>query len=351
MSSFIDKKFINMVSAQLQRFKWKKENLANCRCPVCGDSSKNQTKARGFFYQKNNDFFYKCHNCNYGSNLYNFLDKVSPSLCKEYALERFKGGESGKSNYKKPEREELFRFNSKPQFKSKSKLLEGIPCVKDLPSDHPVVRFVNMRQIPKQHWDKLYFTDDFGRFTKRLDPEGLHYIGKEDRLIIPFFDKEGNIVAAQGRAINFRDEANARRTVKYITVKSDKSSDRLWYGQWRVDPKKKIYIVEGPLDSLFLRNAIAMVGAGALDQVPDHLKKSEGVYVLDNEPRNLQIVRYNERLIELGKKICIWPSAVKEKDINDMAYNKSTRTIEKVINDNTFSGMRATLKLNQWRRV
>jgi hypothetical protein len=94
-----------------------------------------------------------------------------------------------------------------------------------------------------------------------------------------------------------------------------------------------------------------MVGAGALDQIPAHLKHSDGVYVLDNEPRNIQIVRYNERLIELGKKICIWPSSIKEKDINDMAYNKSTRTIEKVINDNTFTGMRATLKLNQWRRV
>mgnify|MGYP003644725573 FL=1 len=351
MSSFIDKKFINIVSAQLQRFKWKKDNLANCRCPVCGDSSKNQSKARGFFYQKNNDFFYKCHNCNYGSNLYNFLDKVSPSLCKEYALERFRGGENGKSNYKKPEREELFRFNSKPKFKSKSKLLEGVPCVKDLPTEHPVVKFVNMRQIPKQHWDKLYFTDDFGTFTKRLDPEGLHFFGKEDRLVIPFFDKEGNIVAAQGRAINFRDEANARRTVKYITVKSDKSADRLWYGQWRVDPKKKIYIVEGPLDSLFLRNAIAMVGAGALDQVPEHLKKSEGVYVLDNEPRNLQIVRYNERLIELGKTICVWPNSTQEKDINDMVYTMSTRKIEKLIDQNTYSGLEATLKLNEWRKV
>jgi hypothetical protein len=118
-----------------------------------------------------------------------------------------------------------------------------------------------------------------------------------------------------------------------------------------VDPKKKIYIVEGPLDSLFLRNSIAMVGAGALDQIPAHLKYSKGVYVLDNEPRNLQIVNYNERLIELGKDVCIWPSRIKEKDINDMAYNKSTRTIEKIIDDNTYSGLEATLKLNEWRKV
>jgi len=351
MSAFVDKKFINLVSVQLEKFKWKKEDLANCRCPICGDSSKNKSKARGYFYQKNNDFFYKCHNCSYGSNLYNFLEKISPSLCKEYSLERFRNGENGKSNYKKPSKEDMFKFNSKPKFKIKSKLLDGVPCIKDLPATHPVVEFVNMRQLPKEHWDKLYFTEDFGSFMKRIDPETTPSIGAEHRLVIPFYNKDGEVVAAQGRSINFKDEFNARSTVKYITVKSDKSSDRLWYGQWRVDPKNKIYIVEGPLDSLFLRNAIAMVGAGAIDNIPSHLADSEGVYIFDNEPRNIQIVRYNERLIELGKSICVWPSEIKEKDINDMAYRMSTRKIEKTIDSNTYSGLEATLKLNEWRKV
>ena len=100
MTTYIDKKFINRVSPTLRNFKWKKETLANCSCPICGDSQKNQRKARGFFYQKGNDFFYKCHNCGAGHNLYNFLNQVAPSLCKEYSLERFRGGETGKSNSK-----------------------------------------------------------------------------------------------------------------------------------------------------------------------------------------------------------------------------------------------------------
>ena len=327
MSTYIDKKFINFLSPQLEKFAWKRDNLANCRCPICGDSKKNKNKARGFFFQKGTDFFYKCHNCDASFSLYRLLEQIAPNLIKE-----------------------MFKF-SKPNPKPRPEILKGVPCIKELPKDHPCVEFVNMRRIPKEHWDKLYYTDNFGSFMKRIDPDRYDIVGAEPRLVIPFFNKDGEVVAAQGRSINFKDDANRRRTVKYLTVKSDKSSDRLWYGQWRVNPKKTIYIVEGPLDSLFLRNSIAMVGAGALDQIPAHLKHSDGVYVLDNEPRNIQIVRYNERLIELGKKICIWPSAVKEKDINDMAYNKSTRTIEKVINDNTFSGMRATLKLNQWRRV
>ena len=158
MSSYIDKKFINMVSPQLEKFSWKKENLAACRCPICGDSQKNKNKTRGYFFVKNNDFFYKCHNCGVGYNLYNFLKEVSPAMCKEYSLERYRNGENGKSNYKKPKVEEVFKFkNDKPKFKKKDKLLDSVVCLSDLPSDHTAVKFANMRMIPKQYFKLLYY--------------------------------------------------------------------------------------------------------------------------------------------------------------------------------------------------
>tara|TARA_Y100001973_G_C5144056_1_gene304466 strand:+ start:1 stop:1056 length:1056 start_codon:yes stop_codon:yes gene_type:complete len=351
MTTFVDKKFINRISGTLRNFKWKKDNLANCSCPLCGDSQKNQRKARGFFYQKGNDYFYKCHNCGAGHNLYNFLSHVSPSLCKEYRLERFRNGETGKSNYKKPKEEELFRFkDSKPKFKRKDKILDDLECLADLPKEHPAVRFADMRQIPRQHFPLLHFTEDFGSFARHnLDPNV--FIGKEERIVIPFFNSHGDVVAAQGRAINFKDEENARETAKYITIKADKSIDRLWYGLWRVNPKKRVYVVEGPIDSLFLSNAVAMVGAGALKEIPSRFENSEMTYILDNEPRNRQICAYNEKLIELGKEVCIWPSSIIEKDINDMAYRLSTRKIQNIIDENTYTGLKATLKFNEWRKV
>ena len=347
MSIYIDKTFINRVSPQLRNFRWKKENLANCSCPICGDSTKKKTKARGYFYVKGNDFFYKCHNCNHGSNVYNFLKQVQPSLCKEYSLENYRDGQE---TPKKEKKEDMFRFlDSKPKFKRKDKLLDQLKCLKDLPSDHVAVKFSNMRIIPKQHWGLLYYTDDFGSFAKRLDP--LQFCGKEERLVIPFFNSHGDVVAVQGRALNMHDESNARATVKYMTIKGDKSIDRLWYGLWRVDPKKRVYVVEGPLDSLFLRNSTAMVGAGALKEVPDRLDKSDMTYILDNEPRNRQICSYIEKLIELGRDVCIWPNYIVEKDINDMAYKMSTREIQKVIDDNTFNGLEASLRFRDWRKV
>ena len=351
MSTYIDKKFINMVSPQLEKFKQKKENLANCRCPICGDSSKNKNKARGFFYQKGNDFFYKCHNCGVGINLYNFLKDVSPSLCKEYSLERFRNGENGKSNYKKPKEEDLFRFkDSAPKFKKKDKLLDELTCLTELPEEHTAVQFANMRMIPKQHFKLLYYTDDFTSFAGHLDEDNTLY-GKEERLVIPFFNSHGDVVACQGRALNMADEVKARETVKYITIKGDKSIDRLWYGLWRVDPKRRIYVVEGPIDSLFLQNATAMVGAGALKEVPIRFEKSEMTYILDNEPRNRQICAYIEKLIELGREVCIWPDNVPEKDVNDMAYRMSTRKIQKMIDENTFKGLEAKLRFREWRKI
>ena len=95
MSIITDKKFINLISSELRNFKWKKDSLANCSCPICGDSKKNKNKARGYFYQKHGRFFYKCHNCSFWSSIYNFLKEVSPSLCKEYSMDNFKNGTSG----------------------------------------------------------------------------------------------------------------------------------------------------------------------------------------------------------------------------------------------------------------
>ena len=351
MSAYIDKKFINMISPQLEKFAWKKDDLACCRCKICGDSQKNKTKTRGYFYQKKNDFFYKCHNCGMGMNLYNFLKEVSPSLCKEYSLERYRNGENGKSNYKKPKAKEVFKFkDAKPKFKKKDHLLDELQCLADLPSDHTAVKFANMRKIPKQHWKLLYYTDDFTSFGKILDTDATLW-GKEERLVIPFFNSHGTVVGAQGRVLTMSGEAQARETLRYITIKAKKSIDSLWYGLWRVNPKKRVYVVEGPIDSYFLDNCVAMVGASSYKSIPARLMNSELVFVMDNENRNRQVINYNQDLIKMGHKVMIWPDGIQEKDLNDLAFRISTRKIQKMINDNTYCGLEAELKLNQWRKV
>ena len=347
LPAHIDKKYINILSSQLDSFSWKKDNLANCRCCICGDSQKKITKTRLYFYEKKNKYLVKCHNCGYASDIYGFMEKENPALFKEYRLELWKEKNTPVTNC--TGKNDMLSMLKKPEFNKHQDLLKPLTCITNLPDNHPAVEFVKFRQIPKLNWKLLFYCKSFGEYARLLDP-GNKECGYEERLIIPIFNKKGNVVAAQGRLISMHGEHNARTTLRYITVKADKSIDRLWYGMWRANPKKRVYVVEGPIDSLFISNAIAMVGSGAMENIHKRFDNSNITYVLDNEPRNSNIAKYNKRLIEQGKDVCIWPNEIKEKDINDMIYRKSANEIKKLIDMNTFSGLEATLRLNKWRK-
>ena len=102
MSLPIDSKYVRLLSSRLRNFKQKKDYLWNFSCPICGDSQKNKSKSRGYVYRKKNDYFFMCHNCGASMSFYNFLDKVDADLLKQYALERYKDGDTGTHNYPKP---------------------------------------------------------------------------------------------------------------------------------------------------------------------------------------------------------------------------------------------------------
>ena len=358
MSMIVDKQFINIAASNLRNFKWKKDTLANCSCPICGDSKRDKKKARGYFYTKHGRFFYKCHNCDCWMNLSNFLKEVSPSIHKEYLMQLFQGSMPLKKKKKEERPEDMFKklFGGSKQTTIKSRTIgtkaiaKYCTCLKDLPSDHPAVVFAELRMIPKGFWDVLYFTDRFGSLGRYMDNE-QSLMRADDRLVIPFYNKAGEVVAIQGRAITMKDEANARRTVKYLTVKSDKSIERLWYGMWRADPKKTVYAVEGPIDSMFIPNTVAMVGASSAHSIPARFANTDLVFVLDNEPRNKQIIKFNQNLIDAGHKICIWPNNIIKKDINDMVYDQSPKDVKRIIDRNTFGGLEASLRLKAWRKV
>ena len=237
MSVFVDRQFLLRVSPKLQKFTQKKDDLYNFRCPLCGDSQKNKSKCRGYVYRKKNDYFYMCHNCGASTSFYNFLDRVDPTLTKEYALERYKNDETKNTNYKKPDFEEA---KAKPVFREKISL----ESIESLSEEHFAKTYVRSRKIPEQFYSQLYFAPDFRKFVQELgiDKEGL----KEDdpRLVIPFYDKDKNLIAFQGRALG-------ESKLRYITVKVDADNSKV-FGQDRINQDELIYVTEGPIDSLFL---------------------------------------------------------------------------------------------------
>jgi len=328
MSTYIDKKYINMVSPQLERFKWKSQSVANCRCPICGDSRKNKSKARGFFFPKKNDYFFKCHNCGVGHSVYRFLQAVAPAVAQEYALERWRNGENGKSNYVKPVETEI----------ALPKAQIRLPRIDSLPTDHIARQYLAGRGVP--HLDRFYFTDGFGDWVRSIDPT-YTTLPNDERIVIPFVNKAGELVAAQGRCLS-----GSKNSIRYITVKFSKDG-RAIYGEDRLDYSKRIYAVEGPIDSVFLDNAIALAGSELA-----HATRlfSDCVVVYDNEPRNTEIVHKVEAAIRDGYTVCVWSDSIAEKDINDMVLaGRSPHEVQRIIDECACSGLTALARFSQWR--
>ena len=325
--SYIDTKYINLISIRLDKFAKKKNDLYNFRCPYCGDSVKNKNRARGFFYRKNADMVYKCHNCGVGRTLANFLKDLDVTVHDEYVMEKFKSGLTGRgSNTPEPK----FEFK-KPVF-DKSPLSQ-LKKVSELNNLHPAKEYLLKRQIPEKYFSKFYYAEDFHAWAKTENSI------KESRIIIPLMSKSGKLFGYQGRAL----DKNSK--LRYITTILDDKYVKL-FGLDSVNFDKTIYVTEGPFDSLFLSNAIAMCGS---DIYLDKSIYKDRVFILDNEPRNLQIVNKYEKLIDSGEKVVIWPNTIKEKDINDMVI--SGLNPQKIIEENTFNGLEAKIKFTTWKKV
>jgi len=330
--SYLDTKYINLISNRLERFSWKTGNLATCRCPICGDSKKNKSKKRFYFFQEKGIYFVKCHNCSYTTAFSKFLERTDGNLYREYLFESF--------GDRKPKQEEVTYVPSDSLDRLRDNPLIGLSSISDLPDKHYAKSYVRSRRIPERYWNDLYFTEDFKEFAKKID-EDKDNLRNEPRLIIPFFDEDRNLIAAQGRSLNPKDY------LRYITVRNKSYLGCKYYGIDRLDASKTVYVTEGPIDSLFLDNAIAIAGSTVNEMLP--CSKDKVIFVYDNEPRNREIVCKIEDTINLGYRVCIWPDYLDEKDINDMVLNG--KNPQYIIDQNVYSGLLANLKLKEWSKV
>lgn len=328
-SSYIDVKYINLVSVILVKFKQNHTNLWNFRCPICGDSEKHQNKRRGFIYEKKNQYFYRCHNCDYGTSFSKFLEKVNPSLHKEYLTERYKEKQYESKTV-------IPKFNFTPKF---NHVLQGLSAIDSLFDTHPAKTYLRTRKIPEKYFNKLYYCTNFKEWTNKVIPNKFRSIKQDTpRLVIPFFDSDNNVIGYQGRSFDPKDQC------KYITIKFG-GVENLIFGQERLDINKKQYCVEGPLDSLFLPNCLAIAGLNFKGL------KLNNIIVLDNEKRNKQIKEALSKLIIDGYSVCIWPDNIKEKDINEMILSDMTpEEIVGVVDGNTYSGLQAKFQLSRWSK-
>ena len=321
----IDSKYIGLVSSRLQKFKRVKANLYNFRCPICGDSKKHKNKARGYFYQVKTNTNFKCHNCGASLSLNNFLKQIDSTLHKQYTLEKFKEGHAGGRNFVVEE----------PKFEFKQPVFrKGL----DLPKASDVTVAKEYLEKRKLDPSKFYFTNKFKQWTN-TQKKTFDTIGRdESRIIIPMYDENRNLIGFQGRSLG-------PNSVKYITVMINDDAPKI-YGLDTIETEKPIYILEGPFDSTLVENSVAMCGS---DIDIGSFGWSDYIWVFDNEPRNREINNRVSKIIDRGDKVVIWPNHIKHKDINDMVL--SNIDIMSVLKSNTYSGLKAKVKFNNWKKI
>ena len=320
----IDSKYISLISSRLSKFKRVKPNLYNFRCPICGDSQKHKNKARGYFYQYKADTNFKCHNCGASSTFSNFVKGLDPTLYKQYIFEKFQTRNTGKGSiFEEPK----FEFK-KPVFAKKLDLPKAseIPIAKE---------YLEKRKLDPS---KFYFTYKFKEWSNTQKQTFDNIVKDESRIIIPLHDTEKNLIGFQGRSLG-------PNSVKYITVMINEDAPKI-YGLDKIDNEKPIYIIEGPFDATLVQNAVAMCGS---DLDIGSFGWSSHIWVFDNEPRNREIVKRISNTIDKGEQVIIWPTQIVEKDINDMAL--AGHDIMSILESNTYSGLKAKVKFNTWKKV
>ena len=340
--NIVDLKYSGILSTRLERFSIKSHTpyRANCRCPICGDSQKNKHKARGWILEKDNSAIYYCHNCGASLSLRNFLKNVDSNLYNEYVVDI--ALEKGyKTKIQEPIKPLDTLTKSRPKFTKMGSPLLKIKKVSSLDFSHPAKKYVQKRRIPANKQYKLYYAPKFENWTNSLVPNKLPTKQVKPRLVLPFIDKKGNVFGYQGRAFD-------ADSIRYITIMLDDDMPKV-FGLDSVDFDRKYYVLEGPLDSLFLDNAVAMAGADGNASGLDNVNNA--IFVFDNEPRNAEIVRRMEKCLDKGYKVCIWPNNVVDKDVNDMILSDMRAVdVQMTIDMNTYSGLEGKLQLSYWRK-
>lgn len=355
MSLFCDYKYFHLIQSQLERCKQIEPAVYNFRCPdiYCGDSQTNKFKSRGYIYERNNMLKFKCHNCGLQSSFSKFLNDFDSQLYKRYLFDNFKDKSEergGLTSNKLSIKDEINnmgnlaeRFSNLNTKTKEYPQLDNLDKLSDLPENHNAIIYCQSRLIPKSQYHRLFYTNHYKQFVNSIVPGKFSNNYDFPAIVFLLKSEQNKLIAVQGRCL---DQSNA---IRYLTATINGELAAKYgrlFGHECVDISKRVYVVEGPLDSLFLPNSIAACGS----DLNRSIQFENATYILDCEPRNKQIYQKNKKLIKEGKSVCLLPSIeYLGQDINDMILNgKSSEDIKLLIDNHTYSGLRANIELNTW---
>lgn len=305
----------------------------NFACPICKEGKSIHKKRRGYFFSKDGYFF--CHNCQQSWNPAEWIHMVSGSSYKEIYKEA--------RGYTHSIQEIIDKHDSTSEKKVVKNHILPHDCVNL--TDSSQLSYYKDNQVVK---DCLSYIEE-RRLSSAINKCNTFYVSLTDkihrnRLVIPFYDYTGKIIHYQTRAIYTEDEENGKYLSKIGSTKSlfgvNNISEDLDY----------IFLFEGPIDSMFVKNGTAVAGLTLnslqLEQL-EQFRFHNRVWVLDNQLDNEDVRRQYKDLIDRGEKLVIWPERFKDfKDLNEICVAGKRDSIPpEFLIQNTYSGVDATLKI------
>jgi hypothetical protein len=314
----------SFLSSHLAKLTYNKFNQTyTACCPICREGNSWLKRKRFYFYVKTNSCY--CFNCGYSGKLYKLYYDITGKLI-------------GKQE-----------FNNIILEPEEAKEIPEI-----LPKDS--INLFETAQIYK-NIKNIYFKETIHYITHRRlhsainKPKSLwfssvDYVHK-NRLIIPFYDLDNKIVYYQSRKLP-SDKSNLPNYLSKI------GGERSLFNINKVSEYPYIFIFEGPIDSCFIKNGVAVSGINKsrnslTEKQNDQLKNfplHSKIWVLDNQYKDETAHKKTKQLIESKQKVFIWPKNLNYKDFNEMCIEQKTNEIEtNFIIKNTFEGPKARLKL------
>jgi hypothetical protein len=348
MSLWIETKYASLLSGRLRNYKREGSNLWNFSCPLCGDSKKDVRKARGYLYRYKDRLNYKCHNCDASTSFRNFIKQIDQELSNEFRMELLAEGRA-------PSRpEDLPVAKTKPvPVRSVQNPYKGLIRLTDLPASHHARSYIDGRMLPQAAQRELYYVEKFYSWANALVPGRFKETDQAGQVLIPFVLANGETVCFQGRRLS------GKSRYSYVNLKED--VPMVWgLNKLEVSPAVAL---EGPFDAMFFQGASVASGGGdiVLNFIRAGLTPDDIVVVYDNEPRSEHLIKKMMRAVSHGFPVCVWPTKIREKDINDMVkarvdiptqekIGKVSRYLFQIIMDNTFQGLKAEMAISEWRR-
>lgn len=312
---------------------------------------------RGYFIVGRDDghLLYSCHNCGVGKDgdgipMGAFLQTHFPNLHTQYKLDNLRSSQFGTPL----EIVELPKQSDIRLAKMRQKIIQpekAMVAIGELPANHVAVKYLTDRKIPDI--SRFFYTSNFARCAAEMTLNDPRYdrLPEDERIVIPIYTPEGDMVGFQGRVIDKNSKA-----LRYITVKMDEDRFVKIFGLNRYDKYKPGFILEGPFDSTFLPNTVAMCGSSLDPKSIDggFIIPENTIIVFDNESRNKEIVGAYKRAIDHGFRVFIPPQdlSTKLKDVNNMVLDGINPTdLVKFFIQNSYTGIKAKAVLNNWKKV